>query len=60
MCVQEGRKPDRAIPAVFREALPAEMVYLLLTRVGLSDTEVATMTKTEAARRLNEFWTEAT
>lgn len=47
---------DRGMPAVPPEALPAEMVHLLLTRVGLTEAEVAAMTKAEAAQRLNDYW----
>lgn len=32
------------------------MVHLLLTRVGLTEAEVAAMTKAEAAQRLNDYW----
>lgn len=56
-CVQEGAKPNRDTPSVPAEALPAEMVHLLLTRVGLSEAEVAALSKAEAAQLLNEFWT---
>ena len=55
-CVRDGTPPDRGMPAVPAEALPAEMVHLLLTRVGLTEAEVAAMTKPEAARRLNDYW----
>ena len=33
------------------------MVHLLITRVGITEAEVAKLTKEEAVRRLNEFWT---
>jgi hypothetical protein len=57
-CVRDGVKPDRGIPEAPPEALPADLVHLLLTRVGLSDSEVAAMSKTEAVERLNRYWTE--
>lgn len=55
-CVEEGETPDRGTPTVPAGALPAEMVHLLITRVGLAEAEVAGLTKEQAAKRLNEFW----
>lgn len=55
-CVQDGITPDRGVPAPSAEALPAELVHLLLTRVRLSETEVAAMSKDEAIARMQQFW----
>jgi hypothetical protein len=55
-CVQEGTKPDRGEPETPSEALPAELVYLLIKRVGVDEAVVAAMTKEEAVARLNEYW----
>jgi hypothetical protein len=57
-CVQEGVKPDRGEPEVPAEALPAELVYLLISRVGLDEAAVAAMTRDEAVARLNRYWAE--
>jgi hypothetical protein len=57
-CVRDGVKPDRGMPEAPPAALPADLVHLLLTRVGLSDFEVAAMSKVEAVERLNRYWTE--
>ncbi|GAA1396242.1 hypothetical protein ACFQZ4_32220 [Catellatospora coxensis] len=57
-CVQDGIKPDRGEPEVPAEALPADLVYLLINRVGLAEPVVAGMTKEEAVARLNRYWTE--
>lgn len=57
-CVRDGVKPDRGMPEPPAEALPADLVHLLITRVGLSDSEVAAMDKAEAVERLNRYWTE--
>lgn len=57
-CVQDGVKPDRGVPTPPAEALPADLVHLLLSRVGLDDAEVAGMSKDEAIARLQRFWTE--
>jgi hypothetical protein len=58
MCVRDRTKPDRGLPEAPTEALPADLVHLLISRVGLRDSEVATITKTEAIERLNRYWTE--
>ena len=38
------------------EALPADLVYLLINRVGLDEAVFAAMTKDEAVARLNQYW----
>jgi hypothetical protein len=58
-CVREGVKPDRGEPEVPAEALPAELVHLLINRVGLDEAAVAAMTRDEAVARLNRYWAEA-
>jgi hypothetical protein len=57
-CVRDGVKPDRGVPEPPPEALPADLVYLLITRVGLAESDVATMTKDEAVARLQRYWIE--
>lgn len=57
-CVQDGVKPARGVPEPPAEALPADLVHLLISRVGLAESEVAAMSKAEAAARLQRFWTE--
>lgn len=57
-CVRDGVKPGRGLPVVSAEALPAELVSLLIVKVGLGEAEVMTMTKAEAIARLQRFWTE--
>lgn len=56
-CVQNGRKPDRGEPEPPAEALPTDLVHLLLTRVHLSETDVAGMSKEEAITRMQQYWT---
>ena len=55
-CVQDGTKPDRGVPEPPPEALPADLVHLLLTRVRLSEAEVAAMSKEEAVARMQRYW----
>jgi hypothetical protein len=56
--VRDGVKPDRGLPQPSASALPAELVYLLIRRVGLADAEVAAMSKEDALARLQRYWTE--
>ena len=55
-CVQEGIKPDRGAPQPPAGALPADLVHLLLTRVHLSEAEVAAMSKDQAIARMQQYW----
>jgi len=58
-CVQEGRLPDRGTQAdeAPADAIPVEVVRLLIDRVGLDEREVSRMTRAGAIARLGEFWT---
>lgn len=55
-CVRAGVRPDRGEPEMPATTLPAELVHLLITRVGLGEAAVATMTKEQAAARLSQYW----
>ena len=55
-CVRDGRRPDRGVPAVPDNALPADVVHLLLTRVGLRESEVRGLSKADAVARLQRCW----
>ena len=55
-CVHEGVRPDRGEPEMPAEALPVDLVYMLINRVGLDEAVVAAMTKDEAVTRMNQFW----
>jgi len=55
-CVQDALKPDRGMPAPPPGALPADLVYMLIARVGLDESEVAGMSKDEAVARLQRYW----
>lgn len=57
-CIRDGITPDRGMPQPRVEALPAELVHLLIVRVGLSEAEVAAMAKEEAVARLQRYWIE--
>ncbi|MCO5974803.1 cytotoxic translational repressor of toxin-antitoxin stability system [Actinoallomurus soli] len=55
-CVRDGQKPDRGAPPPVKDSLPAEMVRLLITRVGISEKEVAEMSREQAIIRLQQYW----
>jgi hypothetical protein len=55
-CVQDGIKPDRGAPKTPPDALPADLVHLLISRVGLSETDIAAMSKEDALARLQKYW----
>jgi hypothetical protein len=59
-CVQDGVTPDRGAPQPPAEALPAELVHLLLTRAHLSEAEIGAMSKDEAIARMQQFWATGT
>jgi hypothetical protein len=58
-CVQDGKKPDRGAPEPSPEALPADLVHMLITRVRLSEAEVAAMSKEEAIVRMQRYWADS-
>ncbi len=55
-CVRDGTKPDRGEPEAPAGVLPADLVHLLLTRVRLSEAEVAAMSKEQAIARMQQYW----
>lgn len=57
-CARDGVKPERGVPEPPAEALPVDLVFLLVNRVGLDEAEVARMSRDEAVERLNRYWAE--
>jgi len=57
-CAREGVKPDRGQPAVPAEALPADLVHLLIVRLRLTREEVAAMTREDAIARMQKYWSD--
>jgi hypothetical protein len=55
-CVRDGIRPDRGVPAPPSHALPADLVHLLITKLGIDEWEVASMTRQDAIARLQEYW----
>lgn len=54
--MQKKVRPDRGEPKMPEEALPADLVHLLITRVGLSEAEIAEMSREDAIARMKEHW----
>ncbi|MEV0168005.1 hypothetical protein [Nonomuraea fuscirosea] len=42
------------------EALPADLVFMLISRAGLDEMTVAAMSKDEAVARLQKYWIDGT
>jgi hypothetical protein len=57
-CLGDGEPPARSRQAVPTSALPADLAHLLISRVGLSDADVARMSRDEAVARMQRYWTE--
>jgi hypothetical protein len=55
-CVRGGTKPDRGAPEPPAEGLPADLVRLLITRVRLSEADVAAMSRDQATARMQQYW----
>ena len=58
-CVRDGIKPNRGEAETPASALPADLAFLLTTRLRLSSAEVALMSKEEAIDRMKEFWSQS-
>lgn len=56
-CLNLGEPPDRGAanpsPA---ETIPTDLAYLLTKRVGLTEEQLATMSRQEAIERMQEYW----
>lgn len=57
-CVDHDTPPRRARPVVPAAALPADLVHLLVSRVGLTSADLVGMTRDAALARLQRYWTE--
>ena len=55
-CVRDGVKPKRGEAETPPEALPADLVHLLIGRLRLTAAEIAGMTRDEAIARMQKYW----
>ena len=59
--VDEPVRVDDQVGQVERPAVaPADLVYMLIHRVGLAEGAVAAMAKEDALARLHQYWIEGT
>ena len=56
-CVRLGTRPDRGAPTVPAGAIPTDLLYLLKHRVGLTDEQLAGMSRQTAIERIQQYWT---
>lgn len=57
-CVRDGAIPDRGVLAPSPASIPADLVHLLIHRVGLHEDEVKAMTREQAIARAQQYWSE--
>lgn len=55
-CVRDGVPPDRGAATPPSTSLPADLVALLISRVGLSEQDVSVMTRDDAIVRVERYW----
>ena len=55
-CVQDGISPNRGTLPASAESIPADLLYLLKHRVGLSEARLSEMTRQEAIERIQDYW----
>lgn len=56
-CVLTGVPPDRGAFPEPADAIPTDLLYLLKNRVGLTDRQLADMTRQAAIERAQQYWT---
>jgi hypothetical protein len=57
-CVSDGAIPDRGAPPPPAASIPADLVHLLIHRVGLPEDEVKAMSRDQAISRAQQYWSE--
>lgn len=56
-CVKDRVLPDRGAPELPKDALPLELVNLLIRTARIPEETVAGMSKEEAVKAMNDFYT---
>lgn len=57
-CVSDGAIPDRGAPPPSAASIPADLVHLLIHRVGLPEDDVKAMSRDQAITRAQQYWSE--
>ena len=57
-CVRDGVPPARGGPAPPSASIPADLVHLLIHRVGMREDEVKVMSREQAITRAQQYWSE--
>lgn len=57
-CVRDGAPPHRGVPAPSSASIPADLVHLLIHRVGWPENEVKVMSRDQAITRVQQYWSE--
>ncbi|MXW94949.1 MAG: cytotoxic translational repressor of toxin-antitoxin stability system [Acidimicrobiaceae bacterium] len=55
-CVRTGEPPARSAQPAPQGAIPADLAHLLKNRVGLSDDQLAKMSRQAAVERAQQYW----
>ena len=55
-CVRSGEPPARSARPAPQGAIPADLAHLLKNRVGLSDEQIAEMSRQAAVERAQQYW----
>ncbi len=55
-CVRTGEPPSRGARPSPQGAIPSELAHLLQNRVGLSDDQLAAMSRQAAVERAQQYW----
>lgn len=56
-CLRTGEPPARGTRPAPQHAIPTDLAHLLKNRVGLSDEELAEMSRQAAIERAQHYWT---
>ena len=54
--MRTGEPPARSALPAPQEAIPADLAHLLKTRVGLTDDQLAEMSRQTAIERAQQYW----
>ena len=55
--MRTGEPPARGARPAPRDAIPTDLAHLLKNRVGLSDEQLAEMSRQAAVERAKQYWT---